>query len=99
MLQEIFVVNAQIVDANGTFNPLTGYPKAFKSEAYDNDIGKARQRATGDFHEVMGAFGKRDDRQTQLAFVMQMSDGAVIANGQYGKLPELPDPEPPQPEE
>ena len=98
MLQEIFVVNAQIVDANGTFNPLSGYPKAFKSTAYENDIDKARQRATGDFHEVMGAFGKRDDRLIQIAFVMQMSDGAIIASGQYGKLPVLPDPEPPEEE-
>lgn len=37
MMQEIFAVNAQIVDANGTFNSLSGYPKAFKSTAYDNN--------------------------------------------------------------
>lgn len=93
MTQEIFVVFAQIVDANGTFNPLTGYPKGFKSTNYDNDIEKTRQRALGDWHDVMGAFGKRDDRQIQSAFVIQMSNGANISGGQYGKLPELPDPE------
>lgn len=94
MTQEIFVVHAQIVDANGTFNELSGYPKAFKSTQYENDIEKARQRALGDYHDAMGAFGKRDDRQVQAAFVMQMSNGAIIANGQFGKLPMLPDPEP-----
>ena len=93
MIQEIFVVHAQIVDANGTFNELSGYPKAFKSTAYENDIEKARQRALGDYHDAMGAFGKRDDRQVQAAFVMQMSNGAIIGSGQFGKLPELPDPE------
>ena len=99
MVQEIFVVNAQVVDANGTFNPLSGYPKAFKSVAYDNNIEKARQRALGDFYDVMGAFGKRDNRQVQTAFVMQISNGAFIANASFGALPTLPDPEPPEPEE
>lgn len=102
MTQEIFVVNAQIVDANGTFSSLSGYPKAFKSIAYGNDVAKTKQRALGDWHDVMGSFGKRDDRQIQTAFVMQVSTGAFIATGQYGKLPELPDPEPepePEPEE
>lgn len=93
MNQEIFVVHAQIIDANGTFNELNGYPKAFKSTSYDNDIEKTKQRALGDWHEVMGAFGKRDDRQIQSAFCMQLSNGLIIASGQYGQLPALPDPE------
>ena len=99
MVQEIFVVHAQIVDANGTFNELSGYPKAFKSTAYDNNIEKARQRALGDYYDAMGAFGKRDDRQIQSAFVVQLSNGSIIANGQFGVLPTLPDPEPPEPSE
>lgn len=94
MMQEIFVVHAQIVDSNGTFNELNGYPKAFKSTNYNNDIVKTKNRAIGDWHDVMGDFGKRDDRQIQSAFVIRISDGAFIANGQYGSLPELPDPEP-----
>ena len=94
MTQEIFVVHAQIVDANGTFNELDGYPKAFKSTNYDNDIVKAKNRATAEWHDVMGIFGKRDDRQVQSAFIVRISDGAFIASGQYGALPEIPDPEP-----
>lgn len=94
MTQEIFVVHAQIVDANGTFNELDGYPKAFKSTNYDNDIVKAKNRATAEWHDVMGTFGKRDDRQVQSAFIVRISDGAFIASGQYGALPEIPDPEP-----
>ena len=87
-MKDIFVVYAHIVDANGTFNALSGYPKAFKSDSYDGDIIKARQRAIGDWHEVMGAFAKRDDRKVQAAYVMQMSSGAVIASGMYGTLDE-----------
>lgn len=98
MTQEIFIVHAQIVDANSTFNELSGYPKAYKSTAYDNDIEKAKQRALGDYHDVMGAFAKRDDRLVQQAFVMQASNGAVIERGQFGILPMLPDPEPPETE-
>lgn len=94
MTQEIFIVHAQIVDANGAFNELSGYPKAFKSTQYNNSIEKAKQRAIGDYHEVMGAFGKRDDRQIQSAFVMQASNSHIVALGQFGQLPDLPDPEP-----
>lgn len=93
MEQEIFVVYAHIVDANGTFNILNGYPKSFKSASYDNDIEKAQKRAIGEWHEAMGAFAKRDDRQVQTAFVVQVSKGIVIANSTYGELPELPNPE------
>ena len=94
MVQEVFVVNASIIDANGAFNNLSGYPKSFKSVSYNNDVEKARQRAIGDWHEVMGTFAKRDDRQIQYANVIQMNTGAVVMNGKLGKLPELPDPEP-----
>ena len=93
MTQEIFVVHAQIVDSNGTFNELSGYPKAFKSTSYDNDIEKAKQRALGDCYEVLGAFGKRDDRQIQAAFVMRASDSSIVGGGKFGSLPALPDPE------
>lgn len=92
MVQEIFAVFSQIVDANGAFTSMSGYPKAYKSTSYNNDIEKTRQRALGDYHECMGAFAKRDDRQIQSAFVMEMSTGAIIASGKYGGLPALPDP-------
>lgn len=93
MEQEIFVLYAHIVDANGTFNILSGYPKSFKSTSYDNSIETAQKRAIGEWHEAMGAFAKRDDRQVQTAFVVQVSKGIVIANSTYGELPQLPNPE------
>ena len=93
MEQEIYVVYAHIVDANGTFNMLSGYPKSFKSISYDNSIETAQKRAIGEWHEVMGTFAKRDDRQVQTAFVVQVSNGIVVANSTYGELPQLPDPE------
>jgi len=86
MAREIFQVTAHIVDANGTYNALSGYPKNFDSRNYQDDVEKARQRAIGDWHEVMGAFAKRDDRQLQMAQVVQLSNGAVIQNDFIGSM-------------
>ena len=65
MARNVFTVNATIVDANGTFNVLSGYPKNFDSRSYDDDVAKARKRADGEFAETWGAFCKRDDRMIQ----------------------------------
>lgn len=45
MARNIFIVNAYIVDANGTFNVLSGYPKNFDSNNYSYDVDKALKRA------------------------------------------------------
>ena len=63
MDRNIFKVDAWIIDANGTYNALSGYPKNFDSRSYEGDIDKALRRAMGDFSEVWGAFCKRDDRK------------------------------------
>lgn len=65
MARQIFSVDAWIVDANGTYNRLSGYPKKFDSNNYDNDVDKAQRRAEGDFSDVWGAFCRRDDRWIQ----------------------------------
>ena len=102
MARNIFIVNAQIIDANGTFNNLSGYPKNFDSRNYSDDVDKAKRRAEGDMSEVWGAMCKRDDRQIQTVFLTD------IFGNQYGKKsfgafkdPEpQPEPEPePEPEE
>jgi len=98
MKREIFEVTAKIVDANGTYNTLSGYPKTFDSKNYDNDIMKTQQRAYGEYHTALGSFGTRDDRQIQIAMVTRISDGMQIAKEYVGELAELPDPEP-EPEE
>ena len=79
MARNIFIVSAHIVDSNGTFNYLSGYPKTFDSKNYSDDIDKARKRAEGDMSDVWGAMCKRDDRQIQ---VVTMSD---VYGNQYAK--------------
>lgn len=87
MAREIFQVTAQVVDANGTWSMLSGYPKNFDSRSYQGDIEKARQRAVGDWHGVMQDFSTKDTRQLQLAQVIQLSNGAVIQNDYIGGFP------------
>ena len=93
MKRNIFIVDAMIVDANGTFNKLSGYPKLFDSRSYNDDIDKALLRARGEFHEAIGAMCKRDDRQLQTAVVMS-ADGFVIERESIGAIADAPDPEP-----
>ena len=84
--REIFEVYAKIVDANGTYSTLSGYPKTFDSKNYDNNIGKAYNRALGDYHEVLGTMYKRDDRQVQMAMILRVSDGLQIEYMTIGKM-------------
>ena len=93
--REIYEVYAKVVDSNGAYNTLSGYPKAFDSNSYDGDIDKARARAYGEYHTVLGTMYKRDDRQIQLAMILRASDGIQIECAHVGKFPEPePTPEP-----
>lgn len=87
MARQIFIVNAEIVDANGTFNVLNGYPKTFDSRNYSNDAEKAQKRAEGDFSEVWGAFCKRDDRLIQTV-TLETVDGFQIDRKSMGMFSE-----------
>lgn len=94
MQREIYEVHADIVDANGTYSKLSGYPKSFDSKNYDNDLDIARQRAYGQYHEALGAMCKRDDRQLQYSYIIRVSDGIQIEKSVIGAIAPLPDPEP-----
>ena len=87
MDRNIFKVDAWIIDANGTYNALSGYPKNFDSRSYEGDIDKALRRAMGDFSEVWGAFCKRDDRKMQTVILTQ-ANGQLIDRKSVGSLVE-----------
>lgn len=90
MARQIFIVNAYIVDTNGTFSQLSGYPKTFDSKNYGDDIDKAQKRADGDASETWGAMCKRDDRKLQCV-TLETVDGYQLYRKSMGKLN---DPEP-----
>ena len=86
-MRQIFIVNAYIVDANGAFNMLTGYPKTFDSKNYGGDIDKTQRRADGDASDVWGAMSKRDDRELQCV-TLETVDGYQLYRKSMGKLNE-----------
>ena len=85
-MRALYLVYAAIVDANGTFNTLSGYPKTFDSQNYSDDTEKARQRAYGEYHDVLGAMCKRDDRQEQIAMIIDVATGVQIEVSRIGDL-------------
>ena len=88
MKREIYEVYAKVVDSNGAYNTLSGYPKVFDSRSYDNDTDKALRRAEGEFHDTLGAMYKRDDRQVQTVLLLR-SDGLIIDYTSIGELEEI----------
>lgn len=64
-MRNIYIINAQIVDANGTFHSVDGFPQTVDSKNYQDDVNKARRRADGIFSETWGAMCKVDTRQIQ----------------------------------
>ena len=97
MARQIFLVNAYIVDANGSFNTLSGYPKKFDSRSYQDDIEKAQRRAEGEFSDTWGAMCKRDDRQKQTV-TLETAEGFQLDRKSFGEFVD-PEPEPePEPE-
>lgn len=93
MERAIYEVYAKVVDANGSYNTLSGYPKVFDIRSYSNDPAKALQRAKGEFHETFGAMCKRDDRQLQTVILMTAA-GQQIDRQVLGAIAPDPDPEP-----
>ena len=93
MARNIFTVEAYIVDANGTKNNLSGYPKDFDSRSYQDDIAKTRKRADGDFSEVWGAMCKRDDRMIQTVTLTNIY-GVQLDKKSMGSFPVEPEPTP-----
>lgn len=64
-MRNIYIINAKIVDANGTFHFLDGFPQTVDSNNYEGNVDKARRRAEGIFSETWGAMCKVDSRQIQ----------------------------------
>ena len=92
MKREIFEVYAKVVDSTGSYNTLSGYPKVFDSHQYNDDCEKAKARALAEYHDVLGAMYKRDDRQEQLAMIISANLGIVIEGTKIGAIADLPDP-------
>jgi len=89
MKRDIYEVYAKVIDANGTYNTLSGYPKVFDSKNYDNDLQKTRNRAYAEFHTVLGTMYPREDRQLQIAMLVYANTGLQIEMARVGNMAEL----------
>lgn len=87
MARQIFIVDAMVVDSNGTFNHINGYPKQFDSRSYGDDIDKTQRRAEGDMSEAWGAMCKVDTRQIQTV-TLETVDGFQLDRKTCGAFPE-----------
>ena len=90
MSRQIYIVSAHIVDANGAFHMLDGYPKTFDSNSYsdkENPIETAQRRAESDFSECWAAMCKRDDRMIQTV-TLGLADGFQLDKKTYGDFQE-----------
>lgn len=90
MARQIFIVNANIVDANGAFHVLDGYPVTYDSKNYNDDVEKAQKRADGAFSECWGAMCKRDDRMIQTV-TLTTADGFQLDKKSMGGFPAEPE--------
>lgn len=97
-MRNIYIINAQIVDSNGTHAFLDGYPKKVDSNGYAGDVDKARRRADGLFSEAWGAMCKNDMRLIQTVTLEDVY-GNQLDRKSMGRFPDDPEPEPtPEPE-
>jgi len=85
MARNIYIVDAILVDENGTFGRPDGYPKQIDSKNYGGDVDKARRRAEGYFSKMWGQFCDRDDRKKQTV-VLYSLDGTLIERKTNGTL-------------
>lgn len=86
-MRKLFLLLAWIVDANGSYHTMDGYPKAFDSKNYTDDVNKTLLRAKSDFYEIISAMCKVDTRKVQTVVLMDES-GFVIETFTNGSLAE-----------
>jgi len=91
MQRAIYIVEAKIVDANGTLGNATGYPKTFDSNNYEGDTVKAERRAKAAYHSALASMYAVDGRQLQSAYIA-MPDGNVRWSECDGQLAEVEPP-------
>ena len=101
MRREIYEVTAKAVDASGGYNNLSGYPQSFDSHQNDDIVDKARNKAYASYNNACSAgyTAANSGRPLTVVSLIRISDGMQLEKAQIGKMPELPDPEPNEPEQ
>lgn len=83
MARNIFIVTAAVVNEQGAYSVVTGYPKRFDSNSYEGDTAKALRRAKAAYHAELGNMYAVDNRQMQVV-TLETADGRQILRESEG---------------
>lgn len=98
MARNIFIVNATVVDANGNYSTISGFPKRFDSNSYNGSTETALRRAKAAYFAQLSNNYAVDGRQMQTV-TLEMANGKIVMRDSEGNFVE-PEPTPePEPEE
>ena len=89
MQRAIYITYAYIVDSNGNWANLQGYPKSRDSKTLDNDIDKTLARANKDNADAWGDINTNDTRQIGTVFTVDATGFPVIPAKTRGALAEV----------
>ena len=89
MARQIFIVSAYIVDANGGYSVPQGYPKAFDSKHYGDDVDKAQRKAEADASTMWASMCNSDSGRQLQTVTLDTVDGFQIYRKSLGALAEV----------
>ena len=94
MQRQIFEVQSKTysLTVGGYLPNISGYPKAFDSHTYNDDIDLTLKKAQGAFAEAWSDACKIDNREIQTILLMT-ADGVILEKKVIGKLEDIPDEE------
>lgn len=100
MKREIYEIHLAYVNDQGYHisDPKLGntqYPIIVDSKTRNNDIEKTLRAAMGYLGAAESTIANRDD-QVSYVYIIRVSDGQQIEKRLFGKIADLPDPEPEQ---
>ena len=103
MKREIYEVHIAYVNENGfhASDPAVNghtYPIIVDSKSNNNDLEVTLRKAMGYLGDAEKYLANQTDHQIDYAYIIRVSDGLQIEKRLFGKLADLPDPEP-EPEE
>ena len=91
MARTILEVDAKIVDANGVFNHLNGYPKKFDSKSYQDDLEGTMKRAKSEYFSTLSAmYGNQAGRQIQAVSITNAYGHVILCESIGGFSEDTP---------
>lgn len=87
MARRIYEVYAKVVDANGNYNTLNGYPKSFDSRNFEDDVEKTLNRARAEYYSTLGQMYLATTRKYQMILLIS-TRGDIVDLATIGSIEE-----------